>query len=188
MIRSFAKMSLVVHDIGRSLDFYSRLGLTLAAYRTADNPQAYQAIESHNRTGAKLQDVVGEWTRALFWFDEERTHCFYLMKSAENRPFCPQHIGFDVDLAGLRRAHEWLRSRGVEPGKDFGKEPLEPIVHNWIPSASLSFADPDGHHVELHARLPGEAIPDEHLPPQDQQPLYLSEWERLRATIDRRAR
>src|SRR5688572_14554675 len=107
MIRSFAKMNLVVHEIERSIEFYTRLGLTLAAYRTADNAQAYQAIESHYRTGQELTDVVSEWTRALFWFDEERTHSFYLMRVAENRPFCAQHISFAVDLADLRRAHEW---------------------------------------------------------------------------------
>jgi catechol 2,3-dioxygenase-like lactoylglutathione lyase family enzyme len=117
--------------------------------------------------------------------DRARTHLLILALVTPEQPWRRQHVAFDVDLADLRRAHARLAERGVAPLPDFGRPPVEPIVHSWIPAASLLFPDPDGHQLELSAHLPGAPIPEAHLPPAEQQPLYLSEWERLRARLDR---
>ncbi|TAK22709.1 MAG: hypothetical protein EPO26_10635 [Chloroflexota bacterium] len=94
------------------------------------------------------------------------------------------HHAFGVDLETLRDMKAWLESRGATNFiTDFGREPREPIVHNWIPAACISVRDPDGNHIEFSACLPGRPIPAEHMPPPEQQPMYLSEWERLRASV-----
>lgn len=60
--------------------------------------------------------------------------------------FPEQHLALTVDEAGLERAVEDLRGRGI---------PTEgPVFHDWMPAKSLYFADPDGHALELCAPLP----------------------------------
>lgn len=54
-----------------------------------------------------------------------------------------QHFAFTVDEADIDRAAELLRERGVEVEG--------PVVHNWMSSKSVYFADPDGHDLELLA-------------------------------------
>jgi lactoylglutathione lyase len=176
MIRSFFKLFLPARDLARSVPFYQSLGLDLAAFRTAARSHVYAPV------GDAVVDPT--WTRAVFWIDRARTHCLILSLAAAEQPWRRQHVAFDVDLADLRRAQAWLAERGTAPLPDLGKPPLEPVVHNWIPAASLLFPDPDGHQLELSARLPGAPIPEQHLP-DAAEPLYLSEWERLRARLDR---
>ena len=104
--------------------------------------------------------------------------------SASEALRCFSHIGDEVGLERLRPIRRWLEERGVtEFITDFGREPTEPIVHNRVPSACISVHDPDGAHVELAARLPHRPIPEERLPPGTILPMYLREWERLRAEI-----
>jgi catechol 2,3-dioxygenase-like lactoylglutathione lyase family enzyme len=184
VLRSFHKTFVSVREMRRSVAFYRRLGLELAAYRTAENPRAYQPLAADRLAPGEPPEGVDGWTRALFWIDRARTQCLVLSTATDERPFRRQHIAFNVDLADLRRAGEWMAERDLTPFADFGKEPTEPIVHNWLPSASFSFTDPDGHHLELSAPLPGAPLPDAHLPPKEQQPLYLSEWEQRRARLD----
>ncbi|HEY3082964.1 MAG TPA: VOC family protein [Chloroflexota bacterium] len=154
-IEALCKTYLLVRDLERAAAFYGRLGLEVA------NPDP-------------------EAGRAYFWVDPARTQCLVLREASESRPFAPRHVAFGVSLEHLRSATDWLAGRGAEPTGDWGKEPGEAIVHNWIPAASLSFRDPDGNHLELSARLPGGPIPDDRYPPKERRPLYLSEWERLR--------
>lgn len=176
MIGSFFKLFLLVRDLARSVPFYQGLGLELVAFRAKATRHVYTPLGEAT--------VDPSWTRAVFWIDRARTQLLILAEPGE-RGWRRQHIAFDVALADLGRAHAWLAERGLAPLPDFGREPIEPIVHNWIPAASLLFEDPDGNQLELSARLPGAPIPDEHLPPAEQQPLYLSEWERLRKRLDR---
>lgn len=49
---------------------------------------------------------------------------------------------------------EWLKEREIEPIPSFGKEPIEPIVHTWMPAAAIYFHDPDHNELELIAWLP----------------------------------
>ncbi|HEY3082967.1 MAG TPA: VOC family protein [Chloroflexota bacterium] len=159
MQKRFFKTFMRVHDLERASAFFRRLGFEPAP----GDPRP---------------------TRSWFWIDPERTQLLVLAQATEQQPWFMSHHAFDVDLASLRTAKAWLEERGVtEFITDFGRAPVEPIVHNWIPAACFSFRDPDGNHIEFSARLPGKPIPAEHLPPPDRQPLYLSEWERLRAAI-----
>src|SRR5262245_2807783 len=109
--------------MGRSVAFYRRLGLELAAYRTAANPQAYQPLAAADRAGPEPPEGAEGWTRALFWIDPARTQCIVLSRATDERPFRRQHIAFEVDLADLRRAGAWMAERGLVPFADFGKEP-----------------------------------------------------------------
>lgn len=45
-------------------------------------------------------------------------------------------------LGFLVRSHS-LSGR-IRPKEAFGRPPLEPIVHTWVPAAALYFDDPDG--------------------------------------------
>jgi lactoylglutathione lyase len=123
-------------------------------------------------------------TRAFFWIDPERTQLLVLAQETPDRPWSFSHIGYEVGLERLRTMRSWLEARGIDDFiADFGRDPVEPIVHNWVPSACISVHDPDGAHVEFAARLPYEPIPEERIPPGTTLPMYLSEWERLRAKV-----
>ena len=54
-----------------------------------------------------------------------------------------QHFAFTASEPGISRAVESLSRAGVATAG--------PLVHDWIPAASLYFADPDGHDLELCA-------------------------------------
>ena len=57
----------------------------------------------------------------------------------------PQHFAFTVSERELERAKGVLEEQGVET--------QGPITHDWAQARSLYFADPDGHQLELLARL-----------------------------------
>jgi lactoylglutathione lyase len=150
VIRSLFKTYLLVRDMDRAVEFYRRLGLRLA-YRYADG------------------------SRAFLWVDAASTQCIALRLVDERRPFARRHVAFGVALSDLQRAEAWLAERTLHPIADWGLDPIEPIVNNWVPAAALSFEDPDGNHVELSAPLDGPPIPGL------AETLYLSDWERCRS-------
>lgn len=87
----------------------------------------------------------------------------YTVDSIEHRHPAEFHLAFRMegvpaeDLVGL------LRERRVEPehpetAPRTGRMD-EPIVHGWMPAASLFFRDPDGHLLELIAELDEEPRP-----------------------------
>jgi catechol 2,3-dioxygenase-like lactoylglutathione lyase family enzyme len=140
---------LQVRNLDESVAFYQKLGMKLA-YR----------IENRNV--------------AFFWFGPEREQMLGLWQSAPNQPVQPRHFAYRVTPEELAGAADWLRERGIEPQPAFGKEPVEPIVHAWMPAAALYFTDPDGNSLEFIALL------DE--PPQELNDiLYWSEWRTLRS-------
>jgi L-amino acid N-acyltransferase YncA len=53
-----------------------------------------------------------------------------------------------------------LRARGVALRDFFDKPAGAPTVFGWMPAASLYFDDPDGHLLEVLARLPGKPLPE----------------------------
>ncbi|TAK22712.1 MAG: VOC family protein [Chloroflexota bacterium] len=159
MDKRFFKTFMRVNDLPRAAAFFHRLGFEHAP----GDPRP---------------------TRHWLWIDPGHTQLLVLAQTTEQQPWFMSHHAFDVDLETLRGMRAWLEERGVTVFiSDFGREPVEAVVHNWIPAASLSFRDPDGNHIELSARLPGRPIPAEHLPPPDKHFLYLSEWETLRASL-----
>ena len=54
-----------------------------------------------------------------------------------------QHFAFAVAEGELDRVAATLRERGVEV--------QGPVFHEWMSAASLYFADPDGHDLEICA-------------------------------------
>lgn len=54
-----------------------------------------------------------------------------------------QHFAFAVSEADIKNAAAWLREHGVVV--------KGPVYHEWMPSWSLYFSDPDGHELELLA-------------------------------------
>ena len=60
------------------------------------------------------------------------------------------------------------KSKGISARKDFGMEPIEPIVFPELAHAAVYFNDPDGNSLELIAQLP-VGLPTE-------EKVYLSEW------------
>jgi len=62
-----------------------------------------------------------------------------------------QHFALTVAEADIERAARRLRENGVVC--------VGPVVHDWIPAKSIYFTDPDGHDLELCARLDTTAHP-----------------------------
>lgn len=54
-----------------------------------------------------------------------------------------QHFAFSVKEADIKAAAATLREQGVAV--------KGPVYHEWMPSWSLYFSDPDGHELELLA-------------------------------------
>jgi lactoylglutathione lyase len=83
-----------------------------------------------------------------------------------------QHFAFEVDLERLTQAIATLTGQGI-PIRNFFGEPTEvPSVFGWVPAASVYFDDPDGHILELLAKLPGPPRPEIGI-------MSLPEWNRL---------
>ena len=56
-----------------------------------------------------------------------------------------QHLAFTIAEEDIERAATTLREQGLEVEG--------PVLHEWMPSKSIYFADPDGHNLELLALM-----------------------------------
>jgi catechol-2,3-dioxygenase len=56
-----------------------------------------------------------------------------------------QHFAFTLNEADIKSAAVALREQGVDV--------RGPVYHEWMPSWSLYFSDPDGHELELLALI-----------------------------------
>jgi lactoylglutathione lyase len=56
-----------------------------------------------------------------------------------------QHFAFTIDEEDIERAATTLREQGLTVEG--------PVIHEWMPSKSIYFADPDGHNLELLALM-----------------------------------
>ena len=74
------------------------------------------------------------------------------------------HLSFRVLEEDVDQMVPFLLGRGItpeHPPRDNIQGPMsEPIVHGWMPAASVFFTDPDGHLLELIADLADEPQPD----------------------------
>jgi lactoylglutathione lyase len=135
---------LQVADLQRSIQFYSKLGLELA----------------HTSDKRKF---------AFFWVGNEKEQTLGLWEVATGSQVEKRHFAFEVSLEDLLKSKEWLREKGIELRAAFGKEPTEPIVHTWVPAASVYFVDPDDNSLEFITVLPDD-------PQISEEVVYLSEW------------
>lgn len=142
IITGLYETHLEVSDLDRSVAFYEKLGLTLG-----------------------LRHPKG----AFFWITKPGEQLLGLWLIGEEKALRKQHFAFQVELERLLTAEEWLKERGIPLVPQFGREPLEPIVHPWMPAVTVYFADPDGNLLEFLSMLPDEPV---------QMPgvLYYSEW------------
>lgn len=143
MIKGLYEAHLPVRNLEVSISFYESLGLKL--YKRGD-------------------DI------AFFWIKENESW-LGLWEGTEYKvnyhPFL-RHIAFQVSLHDLENAIHWLNQKGISARKDFGMEPIEPIVFPELAHAAVYFNDPDGNGLELIAQLP-VGLPSE-------KKVYLSEW------------
>jgi catechol 2,3-dioxygenase-like lactoylglutathione lyase family enzyme len=155
------EVHLPVTDLNRAIDFYvGKLGFELG-------------FTGRGQSSVLLMYTDGavRWMLGLFVVD-----------AVMHRHPAEYHISFRVTEADVDRMVPYLRERGIEPihppAAPVQGAMNEPIVHGWMPAASVFFPDPDGHLLELIADL--SAAPRAEI-------LYqpLSEW---RALVGRVAR
>ena len=143
MIKSIYETHLEVTDIEQAIIFYEKLGLHVAL---------------------KLEE-----RKAAFLYVGKDKQMLGLWQVPEDKDVNKRHFAFGVDLEFLKKSLNWLKECGIEPKQAFGKEPIEPIVHTWMPAASVYFEDLDGNELELISLLEGE-------PESEPRIVYLSEW------------
>ena len=91
----------------------------------------------------------------------------------------PRYIQDDLKTphTDLGRAVAGMKQRGIELRNFFGQATDVPSVFGWFPVASIYFSDPDGHLLELLAKLPGKCRPEIGV-------VSLDEWNRLNQSPD----
>ena len=130
-------------ELERSMEFYGeKLGLELGSLDEA-RKIAFFFIGGWNKT------MLGVW-------EKPEDQIFF------------QHLAFEVPLEEFDNTAEKLREKGIITRNFIGEESTMPQVFGWMPAVSVYFADPDGHLLEIIARLPGEPQPDKILVPWDE--------------------
>ncbi len=144
MIKSIYETHLEVRNLEESIMFYEKLGIKLA-----------HKIEER---------------RVAFFFIGENKQMLGIWEVEKGKDFHTGHFAFGVSLHELENSIEWLKERGIQPTENFfGLNPIEPVVHTWMPAASVYFRDPDGNSLEFISLLDGESVKTNEV-------LYLSEW------------
>ena len=147
-----------VVDLDRSVSFYEDvLQLELSVKLTVDAARA----DSHSRGARRV---------AIMWIGSERTAALGLWERPADR-INVQHFAFELGWPEMLSAIDDLDRRGIEL-RDFEmNRTTTPSVFASVPMASIYFDDPDGHLLEMVARLPGMARPELGIVP-------LDEWSR----------
>jgi lactoylglutathione lyase len=146
MIQNLYETHLQVSNLEKSIQFYKKLGLQLG--------------------------LVNKERKVAFFYIGEAKQLLGLWEVPNGKQVNPRHFAFGTELDQLMNSINWLRERGIEPISEFGKEPIEPIVHTWMPAASVYFKDPDGNELEFIAWLKDNPKDIGHVP-------YLSEWNEI---------
>lgn len=134
-IRGLYEAHLTVRDLDRSIGFYRDVvGLTFA----------HRVPERHV---------------AFFWMGAPRETMLGLWAIHTSPVFIRGPIAFRVGLADVARSVATLRAAGLTP-RNGAAEIDEPVVLAWMPAASVSFDDPDGHSLEFIAPLDDPPRPD----------------------------
>lgn len=136
---------LEVRDLEAAIAFYEQLGL---------------------RQGVTTQHA------AFLWIGDSNQQMLGLWKTPNVESIDKRHFAFHVSLEDLLNAKAWLAERGIELIPNKGFETTEPVVHPWMPAASVYFNDLDGNKLEFISVLP-------HPPQIMENRVYLSEWLRI---------
>jgi lactoylglutathione lyase len=143
-----------VKNLEHAMRFYGDLlGLELGFKETERRAALYWV-------GGKGKTMLGVWEKPP-WLPADAGH-----------RVLPQHLAFEVNLDHLQTAIHRMKHRGIKLRNFFDQVTDEPSVFGWIPAAAIYFDDPDGHLLELIAKLEGEPIPDLGV-------VSLAEWNHL---------
>ena len=147
LMKGLFETHLNVADLERSVHFYEKvLGLQLG---TRDDTRRLAIY------------WIGGWGQAFLGLWEK-----------PQDQILTQHFAFEVNLAHLEDAVLALTHQRIEVRNFFEERTSVPSVFGWIPAASVYFGDPDGHLLELLAKLPGPPRPEIGI-------VSLPEWNRL---------
>jgi catechol 2,3-dioxygenase-like lactoylglutathione lyase family enzyme len=147
MLRGLFEAHLDVTDLERSLEFYgATLGLEVALRRDVDAART----DAHAR---------GARSFALLWVGGPG-HAIIGLWERPSHGVRPQHVAFEVALPDLAAVVAQLERRGIAFRDFFQQATIAPTVFGFIPAASIYFDDPDGHVLELLARIPQAPRPD----------------------------
>ena len=147
---------LKVKNLERSMEFYEKIvGLELAV-KERERRVAFYWIGGQGKT------ALGLWENPP-WASN---------KGDAGDQIITQHFAFELDFADLSRAVASIKQRGIVLRNFFGEVTDTPSVFGWLPAASIYFDDPDGHLLELIAKLPGKAKPEIGV-------VSLDEWNRF---------
>jgi lactoylglutathione lyase len=148
-----------VADLKRSLEFYTAvLGLEIALRRELDQART----DAHSRGAREF---------ALLWVGR-RGQAMLGLWERSGQDIRPQHFAFEIGVEELPARIAELARKGVELRDFFQEYTTTPTVFGFIPAASIYFADPDGHVLELLARLPQRPRPELGA-------VSWSEWDRI---------
>jgi lactoylglutathione lyase len=101
-------------------------------------------------------------------------HAFLGLWEKPDDQIFSQHFAFEVDLGSLGQMIQSLTHLKIEIRNFFNERTHVPSAFGWIPAASVYFDDPDGHLLEILAKLPGLPRPELGI-------VSLPEWNRLTA-------
>src|SRR5574342_341856 len=99
-----------------------------------------EAIEFYENLGLKMTYKIEERRVAFFRFGNDKKMSQMLGIWETNEPVKRKHIAFGVHYEEITNAIDWLKEKGIEATEDFGLAPIEPLVHTWMPSASVYFS------------------------------------------------
>jgi len=135
MIKRVFETHINVLDLDRAMAFYASLPDFELGYLDKDRRIAFYFIGGWNNS------MLGVWEKP----------------AAQVQPL---HLAFEIERDDLAGAIEALKERGIQT-LDFFQQPSDvPTVFAWMPAAGIYFKDPDGHLLELIARLPGTPQPE----------------------------
>lgn len=134
MFKRLYETHINVVDLERAMTFYEHLGLELGMLEETRRIAFY---------------FIGGWNQSMLGlWEKPREEIF------------PLHYAFEVDLDQLEPTANRLREAGIALTDFFGRTADVPTVFGWMPAASYYFNDPDGHQLEVLARLPGTPHPE----------------------------
>jgi catechol 2,3-dioxygenase-like lactoylglutathione lyase family enzyme len=122
-----------VKDLRRAMEFYGGvLGLKLGLHERARHAAFYWI-------GGSGRSMLGLWEQPPW--------------AVKTKSIARQHIAFEVAARDLEAAIGRLRERGIETRDFHDTVTAVPSTFAWIPARSIYFDDPDGHLLELIARI-----------------------------------
>jgi lactoylglutathione lyase len=121
--------------------------------------------------GLPLANVIPARKIAFFWTPSPEVGMLGIWETGSSPVNIRSHFAFNVDVVEIENCVSWLKSKDLKP-TDSESAIDEPIVHTWMPAASVYFSDPDGHSLEFIAKLPDQ-------PRANLGNMALSAWRRL---------